>query len=89
MENQRKIANFFFKMVEDIYAMFGDYCATLWDVTNAASRLKDYIDIPKDNKTLIDIARNVGLTEEKAIDANTVRMSKPSKILFGLFEGKK
>lgn len=37
-----------FKMVEDIYAMFGDYCATLWDVTNAASRLKDYIDIPKE-----------------------------------------
>ena len=48
-----------------------------------------YIDIPKDNKTLIDIARNVGLTEEKAIDANSVRMSKPSKILFGLFERKK
>lgn len=37
-----------FKMVEDIYAMFGDYCATLWDVTNAASRLKDYIDVPKE-----------------------------------------
>lgn len=37
-----------FQMVEEVYAMFGDYCATLWDVTNAASRLRDYIDVPKE-----------------------------------------
>ena len=41
-----------FRMVEDIYAMFGDYCATLWDATNAASRLKDYIDVPKEVTTM-------------------------------------
>ena len=44
--------NIEFRMVEDIYAMFGDYCATLWDVTNAASRLKDYIDVPKEVTTM-------------------------------------
>lgn len=37
-----------FTIVEDIYAMFSNYCATLLDVTNAASRLKDYIDVPKE-----------------------------------------
>lgn len=41
-----------FRKVETIYADFGDYCATLWDVTNAASRLKDYIDIPKEVATV-------------------------------------
>lgn len=35
-----------------------------------------YIDVPVNKKTLISIARNVGLTEETQIDENTVRMSK-------------
>lgn len=41
-----------FHMVEDIYATFGDYCATLWDITNAASRLKDYVNIPEEITTM-------------------------------------
>lgn len=35
-----------------------------------------YIDIPVNQATLISIAHKVGLTEEKRIDENTVRMSK-------------
>ena len=51
-----------FRIVEEIYAMFGDYCATLWDVTNAASRLKDYTDIPSEITTIkyINNSVNVG-----------------------------
>ena len=59
-----------FHMVEDVYAMFGDYCATLWDVTNAASRLKDYIDIPKEVTTMKieDHSVNIG-------DGNKIKKS--------------
>lgn len=51
-----------FRKVETIYADFGDYCATLWDVTNAASRLKDYIDIPKEitSMKIEDNSINIG-----------------------------
>lgn len=51
-----------FRMVETIYATFGDYCAMLWDVTNAASRLKDYIDIPKEitSMKIEDNSVNIG-----------------------------
>lgn len=41
-----------FHKVEDLYAKFGDYSATLWDVTNAAVRLRDYIDVPKEVTSL-------------------------------------
>lgn len=37
-----------FRIVESIYAQFGDYCANLWDVLNAAHRLMDYVDTDKD-----------------------------------------
>lgn len=59
-----------FHMVEDVYAMFGDYCATLWDITNAASRLKDYIDIPKEVTTMKieDHSINIG-------DGNKIKKS--------------
>lgn len=36
-----------FKKIENIYAEFGNYSATLWDVTNAAVRLKDYVNVNK------------------------------------------
>ena len=41
-----------FRVVEDIYAMFGDYCSSLWDIVNAASRLKDYINISDEITTM-------------------------------------
>lgn len=41
-----------FHKIEDLYAKFGDYSATLWDVTNAAVRLRDYIDVPKEISTM-------------------------------------
>lgn len=59
-----------FAMVETIYAMFGDYCATLWDISNAASRLKDYIDIPKEitSMKIEDNSINIG-------DGNKIKKS--------------
>lgn len=41
-----------FRKVESIYVKFGDYCATLWDATNAATRLRDYVDVPKGVTTM-------------------------------------
>ena len=41
-----------FQVVQDIYKTFGNYCASLWDVTNAASRLEDYVDIPEEITTM-------------------------------------
>lgn len=83
-----------FKIVEDIYAMFGNYCATLLDVTNAASRLKDYIDIPRTVTTMnyennsINIGNGNNLKKNnfhiknKTIDSADTRETATSKILW-------
>lgn len=62
-----------FKIVEDIYAMFGDYCATLWDVTNAASRLKDYIDVPKEVTTMKFEDNSINIGDGNKIKNNNFR----------------
>ena len=69
-----------FKIVEDIYARFGDYCATLWDVTNAASRLNDYIDVPKEVTTMkvennsVNIGNNNQITSSVIGSKNTTEI---------------
>lgn len=50
--NWHDYSNNDFYKVEDLYAKFEDYCATLWDVTNAAHRLQDYIDTHKEITTM-------------------------------------
>ena len=75
-----------FKMVEDIYAMFGNYCATLLDVTNAASRLKDYIDIPKEVTAMkyennsINIGNNNQISNSVIGSKNTVELEQETKV---------
>lgn len=56
-----------FRKIEKLYQEYGDYTATLWDVTNAASRLLDYVDVVKDviNMKYEDKSINIG-------DGNTI-----------------
>lgn len=69
-----------FKMVEDIYAMFGDYCATLWDVTNAASRLKDYIDIPKEVTAMKYENNSVNIGNNNRINSSVIGSKNSAEI---------
>lgn len=87
-----------FHVVEDIYAMFGDYCASLWDITNAASRLKDYINIPEEITTMkyennsINIGNNNKIkksnfhSKNKELNSQTTKEErKSSKVFWNIF----
>lgn len=50
-----------FDRIESIYRMFGDYCATLLDASNAAHRLNDYVDIPEEVTTMKIENNNVNI----------------------------
>ncbi len=85
-----------FKKIEELYADFGDYTATLWDVTNAASRLMDYIDIPegvtamKIENNSINIGdknkiKNSKIGSKNTIEQKTEKESFPSKVFWQIF----
>lgn len=87
-----------FHVVEDIYATFGDYCASLWDITNAASRLKDYINIPEEITTMkyennsINIGNNNKIkksnfhSQNKEVNSQTTTNERiSSKVFWNIF----
>lgn len=88
-----------FHKIENLYAKFGDYSATLWDVTNAAVRLKDYIDVPKEVSTMkyennsINIGNGNEIVDstigfDNKVEAQNKKESQeklPTKILWNIF----
>lgn len=69
-----------FRIIENLYATFGDYCATLWDVTNAASRLRDYIDIPKEISTMKYEDNSIKIGDNNSINNSAIGANNSAKV---------
>ena len=75
-----------FRIVEEIYASFGDYCATLWDIGNAAARLQDYIDVPNEvtvvkyENNSVNIGNNNQISNSVIGSQNTAEIEQESVI---------
>lgn len=78
-----------FKKIEKIYAEFGDYSATLWDVTNAASRLKDYIDIPQEVSTMKIEDNSIKIGDGNSINNSVIGNSNEVENMSGDVPGEK
>ena len=70
----------FDKLVKDIYAIFGNYCATLWDVINAASRLQDYIDIGNEVTTMHYENNSINIGNNNQITSSVIGTENSAKI---------